>query len=204
MRARILLSAGVALIALQVSPVWAQTLGGPGQSSPTLPPAAQPAPPQTAQPAGAPARDTTVPLTAADRDFVMKAAMGGLAEIQSGQLAQTQAKAEAVKSFGQQMASDHADAGQKLKTIADAAGISTPTDLDSAEKKQQAALEKLHGPAFDKRYVQEQLTAHKQTVALFRKEADSGSYPQLKQFASETLPILEQHLNEVETLAAKT
>jgi putative membrane protein len=204
MRSRILLGAGAAFLALQAAPVWAQTLGGPGQASQTLPPAAQPAPAQSTQPAAAPARPAPAPLSAGDRAFVLKASIGGMAEIQSGQLAQTQAKSDAVKSFGQQMVTDHGEAGQKLKAIADADGISSPTDLDSTEKKQQAALAKLQGSAFDKRYVQEQLTAHKQTVALFRKEARSGVDLQLKQFASETLPTLEQHLNEIETLAAKT
>ncbi len=75
-----------------------------------------------------------------------------------------------------------------------------PANLDSKDEKQLATLRKLNGVAFDRRYVQDQTAAHKEAVALFKKEAASGTNAQLKQFAIDTLPTLQQHLTEVEGL----
>jgi len=85
----------------------------------------------------------------------------------------------------------------------DAEGVAAPSDLDKADQKQIDALQKKNGAGFDKQYVKDQLAAHKKTVALFQKEASSGSDPQLKQFASDTLPTLQHHLSDVEALAKK-
>jgi putative membrane protein len=203
MALRISFVAGLALMALQAAPAGAQTLGGPGQSHDTLTPAAQPAPPPATQPPPSPATQAPMDVSADDRAFIIKAAMGGLGEVEMGQLAANQAAADPVKSFGQHMVSDHSAADQKLKTIADAAGISLHGEPGSAEKQQEARLEKLHGRAFDRRYTHDEITAHKETIALFKREVDGGSNPQLKQFASDTLPTLQEHLTEVEGLTGK-
>jgi len=142
-------------------------------------------------------------LNATDKGFVQKATVGGLAEIQEGQLATEQAKSPDVKAFGQHMVSDHTAAGQKLKSILDGESISAPSAPDATAKKQIAALQKAKGDAFDRQYLKDQLAAHKQTVALFKKEAASGGDPQLKQFASDTLPALEQHLSAVQGLTKR-
>ncbi|HVJ51783.1 MAG TPA: DUF4142 domain-containing protein [Aliidongia sp.] len=140
-------------------------------------------------------------LNAMDRQFVTKATIGGMTEVQESQLAQGQAQSDDVKSFGQHMVTDHVAAGEKLKSIVAAEGIQAPADLDKKHQQELSSLEKLKGGAFDKRYVKAQLAAHKQTVALFEKEASSGQDPQLKQFASATLPTLKEHLSDVEGLA---
>jgi putative membrane protein len=116
-------------------------------------------------------------------------------------LAQTKAKSDDVKGFAKHMVDDHTAAGEKLKAIAQADGVSPPDNLDAKDQKQLEALQKLNGAAFDHRYIQDQSAAHKEAVALFEKEAKSGSNAQLKQFAVDTLPTLKQHLTDVEGLA---
>jgi len=143
---------------------------------------------------------STAPLNATDRLFAKQATLGGMAEVREGQLAQNQAQSPDVKAFGQHMVADHTEAGQKLKSIIDAEGIEAPADLDRAGESQIAALQKQNGKAFDRQYVKDQLDAHKKTVAMFQKEAASGSNPQLKQFARDTLPTLQHHLSDVEAL----
>ncbi len=53
--------------------------------------------------------------TAADSMFVKKAAQGGLAEVELGQLATQKAANEEVKKFGQRMVDDHSKANDQLK-----------------------------------------------------------------------------------------
>jgi putative membrane protein len=191
------LAAGLALMVSGAA--LAQATNPAGMTGPSPAPAA--ATPQAPGNAGAARNTAPAQLDAADRAFVEKAAAAGMAEVQAGQLAQTKAKSEEVKSFAQHMVDDHTAAGDKLKSIAEADGVQPPANLDAKDEKQLAGLQKLNGAAFDHHYIRDQTAAHKEAVALFEKEAKSGSNPQLKQFALDTLPTLKQHLTDVEGLA---
>lgn len=191
------LAAGLALMVSGAA--LAQATNPAGMTGPSPGPAA--ATPQAPGNAGAARMAAPAPLDAADRAFIEKASAAGMAEIQAAQLAQTKAKSEDVKGFAQHMVDDHTAAGDKLKSIAEADGVQPPANLDGKDEKQLASLQKLSGAAFDHRYVEDQTAAHKEAVALFEKEAKSGSNAQLRQFAVDTLPTLKQHLTDVEGLA---
>jgi putative membrane protein len=187
-----------AILSLLPALAVAQTTPSPASTpSPTTPPSATvgSAPGATAGAAE---------LSGADRRFIDKATIGGMTEIQAGQLAATQAGSDPVKQIGQHMATDHQDADSKLKAIADADGIQRPAGPDAAGSKQLAVLQKLHGQKFDQQYVKDEITAHKQTIALFKTEAASGKNAQLKQFAADTLPTLQQHLDAFQQLNGKS
>lgn len=51
--------------------------------------------------------DSAKALSSADREFVQKAALGGMAEVELGKLAQHQASSEQVKGFGERMVQDY-------------------------------------------------------------------------------------------------
>lgn len=128
----------------------------------------------------------------ADHQFVEKAAEAGMAEVEAGQLAQKHAARDEVRQFGQQMVTDHTKANQQLMQIAQQKGITPPAKSRKAQVEGRK-LESLTGAAFDKEYMTAQVADHQQAVALFEKEANSGSDPDLKKFAGDTLPILRQH-----------
>jgi putative membrane protein len=52
--------------------------------------------------------------------------------------------------------------------------------------------------AFDSAYLSGQKTAHLKAIKVFETEISTGSNPQLKTFATTTLPILKMHLAMVE------
>ena len=58
-----------------------------------------------------------------------------------------------------------------------------------------------HGAAFDRDYVNGQVESKKGSAALFRQEIENGSDPDLKQFARQTLPKIEDHLKAALRLA---
>ncbi len=133
-------------------------------------------------------------LSAMDKQFVMKAGEGGLAEVELGQLAASKGNSDAVKQFGQKMVDDHSKANDQLKTLAQQKGVTLPTELKAADKQFKAKLEKQSGEAFDKMYMQHMVTDHKKDVAEFKKASQSAKDSDVKNFASETLPTLEGHL----------
>ena len=55
-------------------------------------------------------------------------------------------------------------------------------------------LEGLNGAAFDHAYMADMVRDHKADVAEFKKESTRGKDPDVKSFASKTLPTLEEHL----------
>jgi putative membrane protein len=137
-------------------------------------------------------------LAHGDRKFMEEAAKGGMAEVQLGQLATQKAQSAEVKQFGQKMADDHAKANDQLKQIASSKNVELPTDLDSAHKREYDRMSKLSGADFDREYMKHMVSDHKKDIKEFKDEAKSGKDADVKQFASSTLPTLEQHLQLAE------
>ena len=135
-----------------------------------------------------------------DKTFMMKAAEGGMAEVQMGQLAQQNGQSQAVKDFGKRMVDDHTKANDQLKQVATQQGVTLPTDLNSKDKAEYDRMSKMNGESFDKAYSKMMVSDHKKDVAEFKHEASAGSDPQVKSFASETLPTLQDHLKMAEQM----
>lgn len=144
------------------------------------------------------------PASEADKQFVTQAAHAGLAEVQLAQLALKKSTSADVKGFAQQMITDHSKANDTLKTLASSKGIPLPTQPDDRHLATYKRLEAMTGRAFDAAYIQSQKEDHRDAVALFRKQSQQGSDPTLKQFASTTLPTLENHRQHVDQLKPDT
>jgi putative membrane protein len=140
--------------------------------------------------------------TPMDQDFVTQASQGGAAEVELGKVAASQGSSDDVKAFGQRMADDHTKAGAQLTTAASSGGFTVATSPSAQQKADAAKLKSLQGAAFDKAYAAAMVKDHKETVALFEKEAKSGSDANLKAFAAETLPTLKEHTKMAEQLKA--
>jgi putative membrane protein len=142
-------------------------------------------------------------MSSADSKFAKDAAMGGMEEVQLGQLAAQKATDPDVKSFGQRMVDDHTKANDQLKQVASQKGMTLPTDLSTLQKHDMDKLSAMSGAAFDKAYVSMMVKDHKKDVADFKKEAKSGKDSDLKSFASTTLPTLQDHLKMVQDISSK-
>jgi putative membrane protein len=138
-----------------------------------------------------------------DADFFKQAAQAGMAEVEAGTLAQEKGSSAAVKDFGAMMVKDHTAANDKLKSIAAGENVDLPSGTSVKDKATKAKLEVLSGDAFDKAYIKNQVAAHRQAVALFRKESASGQDAQAKAFAASTLPKLKSHLTKIDEIAAQ-
>ena len=138
-----------------------------------------------------------------DTDFMTKAALGGMAEIELGKLAATKAQNPEVKQFAQKMVTDHTKAADELKAMAGEKNFSMPVRLDA---KHQAVLDKLNGLSgaeFDKAYVEAMVADHEETVATFKSEAEGGKDADAKAWAGKTLPTLQMHLEMIKAIQAK-
>jgi putative membrane protein len=138
-----------------------------------------------------------------DQHFMKEAAQGGMAEVELGQLAADKASSSDVKEFAQRMVKDHSQANDQLKQIASQKGVTLPTSLNAKDQATKNKLSKLSGDAFDQAYMSDMRKDHKTDIAAFQKESASGKDPDVKQFASQTLPTLKDHLKQAESVSPK-
>jgi putative membrane protein len=147
---------------------------------------------------GSAAKPGSAAATGGDARFIAEAARGNEAEIELGQLAQQKAQSPEVKSLAQRLVTDHTRANQQLKQLAQKEGVSVPTGLDKDQKDLRARLEKLNGAAFDRAFVDAQVKDHQKDVKFYQDEGSRLQDPQLKSFAQQTLPVLQEHLQMAE------
>ena len=159
--------------------------------------------PRTDTPATSASQDQPGSQSRSDRQFIDKAVNDGLAEVKLGQLASEKASNPEVKQFAQRLVQDHTKANTQLKQIAQAEGVRVEDDLESKHRKVQDRLSKLSGEAFDRAYMEHMVEDHQKAVKLFEKQSKDASNPQVKQFASSTLPTLQEHLREAQRLQAE-
>lgn len=139
-----------------------------------------------------------------DQSFAEKAAAAGIAEVDAAKLALQKTHDAKVRRFAERMVRDHTKANRKLEAVARKEDIKLPNAPDSADQQAMTRLQGLSGKDFDDVYLQNQLTAHQQAVALFTGESQSGNDAALKSFATATLPTLREHLKMVQGMAPKS
>lgn len=130
-----------------------------------------------------------------DQDFIKKAAQVDLAEVQMAQLAQQKSQSEHVKQMAQQILNDHQQNEEQVKQLAQKNNVTLPDQPDSKHQAELQKLQKLDGAAFDKAFIKAQRKDHQKTVNLFREQAKNAKNPDVKSYAEQTLPKLEQHLD---------
>jgi putative membrane protein len=135
-----------------------------------------------------------------DETFAKAAAHGGLAEIKLGKLAMDQGSNEAVKTFGTRMVAEHTNAGDKLKEAATEEHIGLPTELSARDQATYDRLSKLSRADFDRTYAQEMVKDHQQDLRDFQREANHGNDDAMRGFASETVPMIQQHLDQAKEM----
>jgi putative membrane protein len=143
---------------------------------------------------------TVSDMAPADKEFITKAGMGGMAEVQMGNLGTSKATSAAVKAFAQRMVTDHSKANEELQTLATAKGVALPTELDSEHKDAMDHMSSLSGAAFDKAYMDDMVKDHEKDVAEFEKASQSAQDSETKAWAAKTLPTLQDHLKQAKSV----
>jgi putative membrane protein len=152
------------------------------------------------------------------RDFIEKAAHGGMAEVQLGQLASERGENPEVKRFGQMMVRDHTKAGEELKQTVAAHNITVPAELDEEHRDLIEKLRNLRGAEFDREYIAAMVDGHQEMQSLLEDRADDARDPEprgaptgtdaavdatLNQWALETKPSVDQHLQTAQQIQEK-
>jgi putative membrane protein len=141
-------------------------------------------------------------LSHGDREFIEDAAKGGMAEVELAKIAQERASSPEVKQFAQKMEHDHSQANQKLRELAQEKGVTMPSGPKLSQNHEASKLMKLQGREFDREYMDYMVKEHKKDVKEFKKQAEKAKDSDVKNFAQETAPKLEHHLQMAENTDA--
>jgi len=141
-------------------------------------------------------------LSANDRSFITQATNGGMAEVEFSKIAMQSGGSSEVKAYAKRLVDDHMKAGMALEAIAAKLGA-TPPKPPAQQPGDLKRFAELSGEKLDKAYIERMVRDHKGTIALFEKQAKSADAPELKDFATKTLPTLKEHLKMAMALAEK-
>ena len=136
---------------------------------------------------------TRTPFSTQDSTFVMKAAVGGMMEVEAGNIAQQNAASDRVKAFASMMVNDHSKANSELAALASGRGVTIPTALPADMQKHLDEMRKMKGKSFDSHYMGMMVKDHQKTLTDFEKQSTGGSDADLKAWAAKILPTLQMH-----------
>jgi putative membrane protein len=137
-------------------------------------------------------------LSAQDRMFIDDALKGALHEVQIGRLGIQHGQSDDVKGLSQRLINDHNKASQELEALAKQKGVTLPAD--DAKVVTSMPLAQKSGSDFDMAFAKMIVDDHQKDIASFEKEISSGTDPDLKSWATKTLPTIRKHLADAQDI----
>ena len=127
-------------------------------------------------------------------------------DIDAGQLAEAKASSKDVKAFGKQMVTDHSGVNKQAVALVAKLKVkpednATSQSLKSAGADNIASLKKLSGAAFDKAYVDHEVTYHQQVLdAIDKVLIPNAKNAELKALIVKVRPAIDAHLQHAKML----
>jgi putative membrane protein len=142
------------------------------------------------------ATPTATDMQHADMEFANKAAAAGKAEVELARVGTEKAMNPDVKTFADRLVQDHTKANDQLTEIMRTKGMEMPAEAPTEAKAEHDRITALSGNEFDREFMRHWVSSHEKGIELYSTEAETGQDPELKQFATDTLPTLQEHLDE--------
>ena len=131
--------------------------------------------------------------------FLKSAAQGDQSEVTLGNLAAQRGASAGVRDYGRRLASDHGAHLGKVQALAGSMHVRLPGGMKPDARAAYRSLQKMHGRAFDRMFVQHMITDHRKDIADYREQARTGDRGTAA-LARDTLPTLREHLRIAESL----
>jgi putative membrane protein len=143
-------------------------------------------------------------ISMSDKRFLKNASEAGSFEVEGSKLALKKSKDADILKFAKMMTEDHTQASAKLKTLALNRKVELPKEPSLLQQAKLKYLETRDGVKFDKSYANHiGVSAHEQAVKLFEDASEDADDPDIKQFATDTLPVLKKHLEEAKKIDSR-
>jgi predicted outer membrane protein len=139
------------------------------------------------------------PLTAADRDLLIKVRQAGLWEMPVGQYAETRAESQRVKEVGQLIMKDHMKLDLITRQVAAKLGVALPDEPNADQQRWMAQLASESGPAFDKDFANLLRAAHGKVFTVVAGVRAGTRNSEVRKFAQEGVNYVMRHMALLES-----
>jgi putative membrane protein len=136
-----------------------------------------------------------------DKCFIEAAAVHGMFEQQLAEAAAQQASDQQVKDFAKKMAEDHKSANDQCKQVAQKIGVTVPSNLPEMKQRELDTIKAQQGKDFDQCFLSAIKAGHLFAVSKYADEAQIAKNQDVKNFAQQILPKLQEHQQRVLSLA---
>ena len=147
--------------------------------------------------------DTPPSGVVSDTEFLRRANAATRGEVQMSQVAAAQAVDAEVRAQAGRLGADYGRNSDQLGALAKSKSVELPTALESGYQSAVDDLKNLKGQDFDLAYMKAVRTDHEMLVGLFEGAAAHANDADIRQYAADTLPVLQAHLAKAQQLEIK-
>jgi putative membrane protein len=137
-------------------------------------------------------------------EFIDEASAKGIADIEASRLAHQKAESKEVKDYTIIVINDRTTANQHLAKIAKQLDLPVAPREEIVEKAKALMPQIMEGATYDEAYAASQVKTTQEAINQLQQEAQTTDLPEIKAFAEETLPKLQNHLQMAKALQAKS
>lgn len=135
-------------------------------------------------------------------EFINDASAKGMADIEASRLAHQKSESKEVKDYTIVVINDRTTANQHLAKIAKQLDLPVAPREEVVDKAKTLMPQVQDGAAFDQAYAANQVKTTQEAIEQLQQEAQTTDVPEIKDFAEETLPKLQNHLQMAKALQA--
>ena len=141
-------------------------------------------------------------LSQNDKDFITRAQEDYIKERAISQLVAAKSGNKRIKTYADTLFQEHSNALQRLDAIIQKYGVKPPESPEE-QQKATAPLARLPRRTLDRQFVKLMVEDHTNAIAVFQQEANSAPDSDVRRYAIDQLPMLDNHLKQAEDLQVK-
>ena len=135
-------------------------------------------------------------------EFINDASAKGMADIEASRLAHQKTESQVVKDYTIVVINDRTTANQHLAKIAKQLDLPVAPREEVIDKAKTLMPQVQDGASFDQAYAASQVKTTQEAIEQLQQAAQTTDVPEIKAFAEETLPKLQNHLEMAKALQA--
>ncbi|WP_236242153.1 DUF4142 domain-containing protein [Streptomyces sp. CC228A] len=138
------------------------------------------------------------PLSATDRDFLVKVRLAGLWELPAGQQAMERAPTQAIKDAGDHLVVGHADLDQRARDVAAKLGVQLPNQPTEQQQGWLRELSAAQGEEYERKFANILRNAHGKVFGLIAEVRHTTRNTLIRQLASDANQTVLDHITMLE------
>ncbi|MGY0020225.1 DUF4142 domain-containing protein [Streptomyces sp. YJ-C3] len=138
------------------------------------------------------------PLSATDRDFVVKVRLAGLWEIPAGQQAMERAPTQAIRNAGDHLVVGHTDLDQRVRSVAAKLGVELPNQPTAQQQGWLNEMSAASGADYERKFANLLRNAHGKVFALVAQVRHTTRNSLVRELATDANQTVLDHITMLE------